>query len=63
MQHVALKVYNLFGREVASLLDERLEAGVHSVVWNASGLPAGVYFAVLHTGAGTETRKMQVRQE
>jgi hypothetical protein len=41
--HVSLRVYNLLGVEVASLVDEQKEAGTFSVNWNASSLPSGMY--------------------
>jgi hypothetical protein len=41
--HVSLKVYNVLGIEVASLVNEQKTAGTFSVNWNASGLPSGMY--------------------
>jgi hypothetical protein len=41
--HVSLKVYNVLGVEVASIVNEQKEAGTFSVNWNASGLPSGMY--------------------
>jgi hypothetical protein len=41
--HVSLKVYNILGVEVASIVNEQKEAGTFSVNWNASGLPSGMY--------------------
>ncbi len=41
--HVSLKVYNVLGVEVASLLNDQKEAGTFSVNWNAAGLPSGMY--------------------
>jgi hypothetical protein len=41
---VTLKVFDLLGREVATLVDGRMEAGTHTAVWNASGFASGVYF-------------------
>jgi 3-phytase len=44
---VTLKVYNLIGAEVATLVNERRSAGHHSVIFAAKDLPSGIYFAVL----------------
>jgi hypothetical protein len=44
---VSLKVFDLMGREVASLVSQELSAGQHSREWNASGMPSGVYFCRL----------------
>ena len=41
---VSLKVFDLIGREVATLVLEEMPAGIHSLPWNASYLPSGVYF-------------------
>ncbi len=41
--HVRLVVYDLLGREVAVLVNERKEAGNYSVTWNASGVASGMY--------------------
>ncbi|RPI00524.1 MAG: T9SS C-terminal target domain-containing protein [Ignavibacteriae bacterium] len=53
---VTLKIYDLLGREMAMLLHGQQSAGVHTVQWNASGFPSGIYFyrltAVPLTGGG-----------
>jgi hypothetical protein len=57
---VLLKVYNLLGREAATLVDEFKPAGSYEVEFNASGLSSGIYYYKLYL-AGTgkfETRKM-----
>ena len=41
--YVTLKVYDLLGREVATLVNERKDAGTYSVQWNASGFATGMY--------------------
>jgi hypothetical protein len=41
---VTLKIYNICGQEIATVLDEDLSPGVHHVLWNVSSLPPGVYF-------------------
>lgn len=57
--HVKLSVYNVLGQEVATLLDEVVEAGSRiPVVWDASGVSSGVYFYRISADNFTETRKM-----
>ena len=41
---VRLRVYDVLGREVATIIGERLEPGYYSRQWNASAVPSGVYF-------------------
>ncbi len=55
---VTLKVYDVLGREVETLLDEKESPGFHSVNFNASSLPSGVYFYRLVAGDMTATKKM-----
>ena len=55
---VRLRVYDVVGREVATLIDATLPAGVHTVHFDASALPTGTYFYRLESGAQTFTRKM-----
>ena len=57
--HVALKIYNLIGQQVAVLFDGFIEGGKrHRVLFEADGLPTGVYFARLSYGGKEATRKM-----
>jgi hypothetical protein len=55
---VAITVYDVQGRVVARLVDHVLPAGEHSVIWNATGRPSGVYFCRLDAGGVVETRKV-----
>ncbi len=55
---VSLKVYDLSGHEVASLLDGEVSAGEHSVTFDAAALPSGMYFYVLKASLFTATKKM-----
>ena len=49
VRDVTLKIYDGLGREVATMLDEQLPAGEHTVEFDMSGLPAGIYFYRLTT--------------
>jgi len=55
---VALKVFNILGEEVTTLVDAFQEAGTQTSAFDASGLPSGVYFYRLTAGGFVETRKM-----
>jgi phosphatidylserine/phosphatidylglycerophosphate/cardiolipin synthase-like enzyme len=55
---VRLKVYDILGRQVATLVDEEKPAGVYHVSWNGSGMASGVYLYQLKAGAFFQTRKM-----
>jgi hypothetical protein len=58
--HVALKVYDVLGREVAKLVDEFQEAGYKEVNFNASALPSGIYVYKMHAGKFSQVRKMML---
>jgi hypothetical protein len=57
VSNVKLVVYNMLGSEVAVLVNERRNAGVHEVRFDGSSLASGVYFYRLKAGGFTETRK------
>ncbi len=57
---VLLKVYDLLGREVAILVNEKKAPGSHELKFDASGLASGVYFYRLTAGNFVQTRKMIV---
>ncbi len=56
--YVTLKVFDILGREVRTLVNERQIAGDYSVIFNASSLPSGVYFDRLEARNSIETKKM-----
>ncbi len=57
---VKLTVFNLLGEQVATIVSDRFEAGTHTVRWDASGLPSGVYFFQLHADEFTQTKRLVV---
>jgi plastocyanin len=55
---VKLKVFNLLGNEITTLLHEQLFAGEHTVPFNAAGLSSGIYFYALTVNGNTKTKEM-----
>jgi hypothetical protein len=55
---VRLKVFDVLGREVSTLINETKEPGSYRVRWNAAGAASGVYFCRLESGGRMITRKM-----
>ena len=55
---VKLTVYNALGQEIAVLVNEEKQAGIHRIQFNGSNLPTGVYFYRLETPKFIETKKM-----
>jgi hypothetical protein len=57
-QSTIVKVFDVLGREVATLVNEVKEPGTYTVQWDASGRPSGVYFYRLQAGTFAATRKL-----
>jgi hypothetical protein len=55
---VSLKVYDILGKEVATLLNDARQPGVYRVTWNAADFPSGVYTYRLRSGPFTDVKKM-----
>jgi len=56
--YISLRVYDVLGREVATIVSEKLPAGNYSRQWNAAKMPSGIYFYRLQAGSFTETKKL-----
>jgi photosystem II stability/assembly factor-like uncharacterized protein len=61
--NVALKIYNVMGKEAATLVGDVREPGRHVARWNAAGQPPGVYLCVLATPRGRVARRIVVGRE
>jgi len=55
---VTLRVYDMLGREIAVLLNNEIYPGDHSINWDASAYPSGVYFYKIEAGTFVESKKM-----
>jgi hypothetical protein len=56
--HMRLVIYDVTGREVAQIVDGPMDTGTHTVTWDASGLPSGIYFYQLTAGSFVESRQL-----
>jgi len=56
--HVTLKVFDVLGREVATLVNEDRSPGAYDVTFDASSLASGIYMYKLQAGAQTEVKRM-----
>lgn len=57
-ENVSVVVYDAIGNEIATLVSGKMEAGNHTVTWNASAMPSGVYFYKLSSGNFSSVKKM-----
>jgi N-acetylmuramoyl-L-alanine amidase len=61
-QQVTVKVYDVLGKETATLVNERLAPGVYSFAFDASSLSSGVYFYRMQAGEFVQTRRLLVQK-
>ena len=57
-QFVTIKVYNVLGKEITTLVNEEKPEGQYSLNFNAGNFPSGVYFYTIRAGNFIETKKM-----
>jgi photosystem II stability/assembly factor-like uncharacterized protein len=55
---ISLNIFDMLGREISTLVNEKLAPGTYTVDWNASGYSSGVYFYSLQTVGYSDTKKM-----
>jgi hypothetical protein len=56
--YTTLKIFNMIGQEVATLVSENMPAGTYSRQWNAADMPSGFYFYRLQAGSLTEIKRL-----
>jgi len=57
-EFVTVKVYNIVGNEITTLINDELSTGNHSIQWDGSHQPSGVYFVKIESISFVQTRKM-----
>ncbi len=55
---VTLKIFNILGQQVTTLVSEKLNPGVYKYKWQADNLPTGIYICRLQAGEFEQVRKM-----
>ena len=58
--HVTLKVYDVMGRRVSTLVNQQMEKGHHTVQFNGEGLSSGIYHYRIEMGDDSKTRTMSL---
>lgn len=58
LEFISLKVYDVHGKEVVTLVNESKPGGTYEIEWNATGFPSGVYFYELTAGNFRQTKRM-----
>ena len=57
-EFILLNIYDLLGRKIETLVEKQMEAGYYEILWNAGGLPSGIYLIHLKTDQFRETQKI-----
>ena len=57
-EFVTIKIYDLLGKEISTLVSEQFSKGNHQIIWNASEFSSGVYFYSIEAGDFKQTRKL-----
>jgi len=60
--HVTIKIYNLLGEELETVVNEHHAAGEYEVIWNATQYPSGLYFCTLRDGHSKSVIKMMLQK-
>ena len=55
---ITLKIYDVLGKEVATLANTTMNPGTYTIPWNAGNLPSGIYFYRLRAGQFIQSKKM-----
>ena len=59
---VILKIYNLTGREIETLINDYQPEGMYEIKWQPAGLPSGIYFYTIQAGKFKETKKLLLQK-
>ena len=60
LSDVTIEIYDILGRNVATIAEGAKPAGEHQLIWNADHQPSGIYFYRIQAGDSSETKKMSI---
>jgi hypothetical protein len=60
--HINLKIYNILGQEIATLVNQEMNSGIHRISWKAQNLSSGIYFYKLTGSNFSQVKKMVLLQ-
>ncbi len=60
--YVTLEIFSMDGKKVATLINSRLDPGIHEVIFTPEGIPAGIYVCRLTAGNASKIRKITISQ-
>jgi hypothetical protein len=58
VENVRIEIYDINGRKIANIFDSYIDAGDHSIIWDAAANPSGIYFCRMITSTNTLTRRI-----
>ena len=58
--YVSVKIYNVMGQLVSTLIEQDMSAGYHTINWNANDMSSGMYLVRVHAGENMETQKIML---
>lgn len=59
---VSLKIYDILGKEVATLVDKEQNSGTYIVIWDAKSFSSGIYFYRITAGSNSDTKRMVLKK-
>jgi len=58
LQMITIEIWDILGKHIATLLDEKVPLGIHKITWHAPWEASGTYFCTIHTQNHTDVRQI-----
>jgi len=60
LQQTSLRIYDIQGRLIETLVQDKINPGYHTITWDASGFASGIYFAKIRSGNHMKMQKIML---